>query len=54
MGETQRLDFGQCMHDPPAVFLHYDDEADGASMFYERPQTYENDYCSRFESRKDT
>jgi hypothetical protein len=39
------------MYDPPSVFLHYDDETDSASMYYERPQTYEDDYCSRFASK---
>lgn len=51
VGETQPQSFGQCMYDPPSVFLHYDDETDSASMYYERPQTYEDDYCSRFASK---
>ena len=41
------------MHDPPAVFCHYDVETENAALFYERPQTYEDDYCSRFESKND-
>jgi len=53
IGESQPLDYGQCMYDPPTIFCHYDDNADDAAMIYDRPQTYESDYCSRFESKAD-
>jgi hypothetical protein len=40
------------MYDPPVVFCNYDNEAGDAAMIYERPQTYEDDFCFRFESKK--
>ena len=51
VGEKEQIDLGQCMYYPPKIFCHYDDETDDAAMIYDRPQTYDYDFCSRFENR---
>ena len=38
------------MYEPPLVFCDYDSTVGEAALIYERPKTYDCDYCSRFES----
>ena len=47
--EDQKQDIGLCMYEPPIVFCDYDAESGEAAIFYERPKTYDYDYCSHFE-----
>ncbi len=46
----QQEDLGLCMYDPPAVFCDYDSSMGEAALIYERPKTYEYDFCSRLEN----
>ena len=46
--DAQPTDFGFCMVDPPAIFCQYDPAGGDAALLYERPQTYADDFCSRF------
>ena len=52
IGETGPEDYGWCMFDPPAVFCDYEPDSGETALMYERPQTYERDFCSKFENGK--
>ena len=53
MEEDQKQDVGLCMYEPPIVFCDYDSVSGEAALIYERPKTYDYDYCSHFERSSD-